>query len=191
MERSRISPRAIALLTSAVLFLGLVSPARGDEKLLASISKIVTREAQKQLTAKKFKFTGGPLEGQIEAIDPAERLAVEVTDFKLGNDLLTAAVTASGRFRVEGKINGEADVTTTFDVKSSIVVEARFIKEGDKYYIDPKINDIHIDLTIIDVSPDNLSGGEQFLSNLGMAAFEKNKEKIMAEINKKIGKRPF
>jgi hypothetical protein len=55
----------------------------------------------------------------------------------------------------------------------------------------PKIKDMTMSLAILEISPINLSGGNELLSSLAMAAFDKNKSKIIAEANKHLGKRPF
>ena len=77
------------------------------------------------------------------------------------------------------------------DVKFTVAAEARFTKENDKFFIEPKVKDIEVSLSIVEISPANLSGGAELLSGLAMAAFNKSKEKVVAEVNKKLGKRPF
>ena len=127
----------------------------------------------------------------MQAVEPEQLLAVEVQQFDLGNDLVQGAITANGRFKVTGQLNGELDLSVVADVKANVAAEARFTKEEGKYYVEARVKDIAIELKIVEVTPPDFSGGEQLLSTIGMAAFEKNKEKIIADINKKIGKRPF
>ena len=164
---------------------------RADDQFLTALSKVATREIRKQLRDKQTHFAQGPLEGSVQAIEPESYFDAHVEDFDLGNDLLTSTVSASGRFRIDGKLNREADVGAQFDVKFRIVADIRFTKEGDKFYIEPAIKDMDMTLAILEISPAHLSGGNQLLSNLAMAAFNKNKIKIIAEANRRLGKRPF
>jgi hypothetical protein len=189
MERSRLGHVAIAILVILAL---TAAAACGDDKTLASLSKIVTREACKQLKDKAFKFSAGTtFQGEVRAVEPEQLLAVEVKSFDLSNDLMQGVIAATGRFKVTGQLNGELDLSVVADVKATVAAEARFTKEAGKYYVEGRVNDITIELAIQQVEPPDFSGGEQLLSTIGTAAFEKNKDKIIAEINKKIGKRPF
>jgi hypothetical protein len=165
--------------------------ARADDPFLGALSKIATREIRKQLRDKPFHFAQGPLEGRVRAVEPDTLLAAEVKGFNLANDLLTSTVTASGRFELDGKVDRDADVSGVFDVKLAIVAEVRFIEESGKFFIEPKIKDMQATLAILQLSPANLSGGKQLLSNIALAAFNKNKDRIIAEANKRLGKRPF
>ncbi len=191
MERSRLGRVAVAALVTFSLTLGSVAGARADEKTLASLSKIVTREACKQLKDKAFKFAAGTFQGDVRAVEPEQSLAVEVQSFDLSNDLMQGVIAATGRFKVTGQLNGDLDLSVLADVRATIAAEARFTKESGKYYVEGRVKDITIELAIVQVEPADFSGGEQLLSTIGNAAFEKNKDKIIAEINKKIGKRPF
>jgi hypothetical protein len=168
-----------------------IEAAEADDGFLDALSKIATREARKQLRAKKFKFSGGPFAGTVEAVDPDGTLTTEVKDFALADDLLKTTVTASGRFRIEGQLSEEAEVSALFNVQLTANVEARFLKEDQKFYVEPTIKDISLTLSIVELSPANLSGGQELLSNLAMAAFSKSKDRIIAEANKRLGKRPI
>ncbi len=164
---------------------------QADEQFLAALSKLATREMRKQLQEKQLPFKFNSVSGQLRAVEPDPRLQAEVKQFKLGGDLLNATVSAVGRFKLDGQIEHEANFSDLVDVKLALVVEARFVKENDKFFIEPKLNDIDLELTILEVSPENLSGGEQLLANLVSAAFVANKDRIIAEANKRLGKRPL
>ncbi len=164
---------------------------RADDQFLGALSKIATREIRKQLRDKPFHFAQGPLEGHVRAVEPDTRLEAEVKGFKLANDLLTSTVAASGRFEVDGKVDQDADISGVFDVKLAIVAEVRFIEESGKFFIETKIKDMQATLAILKISPANLNGGKQLLSSIALAAFNKNKDRIIAEANIQLGKRPF
>jgi hypothetical protein len=170
---------------------GQSSSARGDDQFLDALSHLATREVRKQLRDKPLHFAQGPLEGDVTAVEPDTRLEALVKEFQLGGDLVNATVIASGRFKLLGKVNREADVTATVDVTFTAVTEARFIKEGEKYFIEPKIKDLSMALSILELAPSNLSGGSELLAGLATAAFNSNKDKIIADVNKRLGKRPF
>ncbi len=186
MERSRIWFMALVILSVAPAAL-----ARADDPFLGTLSKLAKREALKQLRTKPIHFAQGTFEGSVQAVEPETRLETEVRDFTLGNDLLTSTVVATGRFKIEGKANDNADLNAFCDVKLTVSAEARFTKEGDQFFIEPKIKDLEILLTIREVSPAQLSGGEELLSSLLNSAFQQNKDKIIAEANRRIGKRRF
>jgi hypothetical protein len=188
MERSR---RWIVLAVAPGLCLCWIAAARCDDQFLSALSQLATREIRKQLHDKRFHFAQAAFEGDLRAIDPDSRLTAEVRDFNLANDQLNASVAASGRFKLDGRLNQEAEVSAVFDVKLAIIAEARFVKEGDKFFVEPTIKDMAVTLSILELAPANLSGGHELLSTLAMAAFNKNKDKIIAETNKRLGKRPF
>ena len=75
------------------------------------------------------------------------------------------------------------------DVKIAITAEARFIKEGDRFYVAPIVKDLELSLSVLEVVPDSLHGSPELMATLAMAAVNKNKPKILAEINQRIGKR--
>ena len=182
-------PIAVVLLLALVI--QAAPRAQADDDFLAGMSTIVTREACKQLKDKKFPFTVGPIKGELQAVDPQQYLQVEVTGFELGDDVLQATATLKGRFQVDAKVDRESDVSAVFDVKCSVVADVKFIKEGEKFFIEPAVKDMDLCLTVLEISRSDLQGGEDFLSSLAVAAFKKNKNQVMTEINKRIGKRPF
>ena len=186
MERSRIWLMALVILSFAPPGLALA-----EDQFLETLSKLAKREALKQLRTKPIYFSQGAFEGSVQAVEPETRLETEVKDFSLGNDLLTSTVIASGRFKVEGKANGDADLCAICNIKLTVSAEVRFTKEGDQFFVDPKIKDMQIVVAILDISPEQLSGGQELLSSLLNSAFEKNKDKILAEANRRIGKRRF
>jgi hypothetical protein len=191
MQRLRKGLVLVAMLATLSLATASARDAHADDQFLAALSKIATREIRKQLRDKPIHFAQAQLDGTVHAIEPDTRLEAEVKDFELGNDLLTSTVTASGRFKVDGKLNQTVEVSAVVDVKFTVAAEARFTKENDKFFIEPKVKDIEVSLSIVEISPANLSGGAELLSGLAMAAFNKSKEKVVAEVNKKLGKRPF
>ena len=168
-----------------------VPAARADDEFFAGLSKLATREVRKQLRDKRLKFAAGPLDGHVQAVEPERYLTAEVVDFELNNDLLEARVVARGRFRVEGKTDAKADVNVLADVKLDAMVEVRFSKEGERYFVEPRILDLSLGLSIVEILPADLAGSEELLSNLAMTAFEKYKAEIIADTNKRLGKRPF
>ncbi len=193
------------VLLAALLAVPAVTPiARADGAFLGALSKLATREMRKQLRDKRIDFTQGAMEGHFQAVEPETRLEAEVQQFDLANDLLKAKVTASGRFKVDGRFKTVAAQTKTegspqpdvefgalFDVKFTVAAAARFTKENDKYFVEPEAKDLEVTLSVSEITPANLAGGGELLTNLAMAAFNKNKGKVIAEVNKRLGKRPF
>ena len=188
MERSR---RWLLLLLVLGIAIGPALDLRADDQFLAALSNIATREIRKAVRDKPIPFAQGPFKGHVHAIEPETRLTAEVQDFNLTNDLLTATVTARGRFAIEGTLAPEAEVRTVVDVQFTVTADVRFLKEGEKFFVEPKLHDIAAGVKIVEVSPADLSGGQELLSSLANAAFNKNKDKILAEANKRLGKRPF
>ncbi len=183
--------RRVAVVLLFALVIEAVPRARADDDFLTGMSTVVTREVRKQLKDKKSPFTVGPMKGQLQAVEPQQYLQVEVTGFELDDDVLQATATLKGRFQVDGKADGETDVSAVFDVSCSVVVDVKFIKEGDKFFVEPTVKDMDLGLTVLEISRSDLQGGEDFFSSLVLAAFKRNKGQVMAEINKRVGKRPF
>jgi len=186
MERIHLKIVALVLLS-----LTPIAFARADDNFLDTLSQLAKREVIKQLRTKPIHFVQGAFEGSVQAVDPETRLETTVKDFNLGNDLLTSTLVASGRFKVEGKSKGEAALSVCCDIKLTVSAEARFTKEGEQFFVEPKIKNMEIALAIAEVSPEQLTGGEELLASLLNSAFEKHKEKIIAEANRRIGKRRF
>ena len=187
MRRGRVT---IVLAVVLVLLAGATAIAPADE-FLAGLSKLATREARKQLRDKQLKFAAGPLDGHVQAVEPERHLTAEVIDFELENDLLEARVTAKGRFRVDGKVDNKTEFSAVVHVDINVLAEVRFTKEGSQYFVEPRIHDLDLGLTILEILPADLAGGEELLSSLALAAFKKNKVQIIADANKRLGKRPF
>jgi hypothetical protein len=181
------------LVVAAMLAASVIGswPARGEDEFLAGLSKLATREARKQLAGKRLKFAAGPLDGHVQAIDPERMLSAEVLGFQLANDLLEVRLVAKGRFRVDGQVDGKNDLDLVADVRIDGVADVRFSKEGQQYFVEPRILDLKLELNVIEVLPTDLAGSEELLSNLAVAAFGKYKAQIIADINKRLGKRPF
>jgi hypothetical protein len=167
------------------------APATGDDDFLIGVSNIVTREARKQLKGKRIPFTAGTIKGDLTAVDPEQSVFVQVKQLELSNDTARVKLGAAGRFEVDAKVDQDVSVCAVFDARLAIVAEAQFTQEGDKFYVAPLVKDLEITLSVLEVSRSELKGGEELLSNLAMAAFKKNKEQVIAEINKRLGKRPF
>jgi hypothetical protein len=178
----------VALLCLAFL---AAATARADDDFLAGMSTIVTREARKQVKDKKIPFTLRSLKGELRAVEPEQYLHVEVTSFELAGDVLQATATLKGRFQVDAKVDEQTDVSAVFDVRCGVTAEVKFTKEGGKFFVEPTVKDMDLGLTVLDISRSDLQGGEEFLSSLAVAAFKKNKDQVIAQINKRIGKRPF
>src|SRR5690242_10905935 len=187
MRRGRATIVLAVVLAQAA---GAMRVARADE-FLAGLSKLATREARKQLRDKQLKFAAGPLDGHVQAVEPDKYLTAEVIDFELENDLLEARVQAKGRFRVDGKADNKTEFSAVVDVDINVLAEVRFTKEGSQYFVEPRIHDLDLGLTILEILPADLTGGEDLLSNLAMTVFKKNKVQIIADANKRLGKRPF
>jgi hypothetical protein len=183
--------KGLMLLVMLMAALAAAPIARADDSFLGALSKVATREVRKQLRDKRIPFVQGSLEGNFQAVDPETRLQAEVNEFELANDLVTAKVTASGRFKVDGKMKPDAEFSALFDVTFTVAATARFTKENDKYFVEPEIKDLQMSVSVSEISPANLSGGGELLTSLAMAAFNKNKDKVIAEVNKRLGKRPF
>jgi hypothetical protein len=187
MRRARGTMVLAVVCAQAVMW---VSSARADE-FLAGLSKLATREACKQLRDKRLKFTAGAIDGHVQAVEPERYLTAEVVDFELEDDLLDARVVAKGRFRLDGKVDGKTEFSAVADVTANVLADVRFTKEGSQYFVEARIHDLDVGVTILEVLPADLAGGEELLSSLAMAAFKKNKQQIIADANKRIGKRPF
>ncbi len=173
----------------AVLF-GAAAHASGASAndFLDSLSRIVTREARKQLASKKLPFKVGPLAGHIQAVEPERTLAVEVKQFELANDLAGVCLSGAGRFQLTGKVNDSVDVVGLFDARVTIAAEAMFTKEGNEFFVTPRITDVELGVTILEVLPAELAGSEEFLTSLVVAVCNKNKTAIVDELNKHMRK---
>ena len=179
------------LLFAVALASAPLRPVRAEDEFLASLSKLATRTLQKEARGKKLDFSAGPLEGQLEAVEPDERLAVIVTQFELADDLVKTSATTTARVRVTAKASGQAEFYALVDVKVAIVAEARFVEEGEQVFIAPVVKDAELTLTILEILPADLAGGEDLFAGLAMALFKQNKEKILSDANQRIGKRPL
>ncbi len=141
MERSR---KWLAVLVIISAMAEIAPRARADDPFLDALSKVATREIRKQLRDRRTHFVQGSLEGNVQAVDPDAHFEADVKDFELGNDLLTSTVSAAGRFKFDGKLNQEADVSALFDVKFKVAAQIRFVKEGDKFFVEPTIKDLEM-----------------------------------------------
>lgn len=173
----------------AVLLGAAADASRAAENdFLDSLSKIVTREARKQLASKKLPFKVGPLAGHIQAVEPERTLAVEVKQFELANDLARTSLNGAGRFQLCGKVNDSVDVIGLFDARVVITAEAQLTKEGSEFYVTPKITEMELGVTILEVLPAELAGSEEFLTSIVAAVCNKNKAAIIDELNKHMRK---
>ena len=84
--------------------------AQADDQFLGGFPRSRQRgEIRKQLHDKGYRFAQEPFAGEVYAVDPDEHFEADVAHLELGNDLLNATVSASGRFKVEGKLNEVAE----------------------------------------------------------------------------------
>lgn len=138
------------------------------------------------------------------AIEPETRLSVDVREFKLAGDVVSATLHGRGRFKIDGKANlanegvanegqpaAPRELGILADVELTITVEARFTKEGQQFFVEPRVQDLAVALTFLEFTPANLSGSESLLTRLARAAFARYKDQIIAEANARLGKQPF
>jgi hypothetical protein len=175
------------------------TPVRASDPLGTPFSELATRELRKQLKDKQIRFNHAALSGYLAAVEPETRLSVEVRDFKLAGDVISATLHGTGRFKIDGKANLKTEGQTgaprelgiLADVELTIVIEARFYKEGKQYFVEPRVQDLAIALKFLEFTPANVSGGEEVLTSLARAAFARYKDQIIAEANGRLGKQPF
>jgi hypothetical protein len=193
-------PRILILLLGWFATLGAwPAPVRASDPLGTPFSELATRELCKQLKDKQIPFHHAALSGHLAAVEPETRLSVEVRDFKLGGDVVLAKLHSTGRFKIDGKANlkteGQTgvpcDLGILADAELTIVIESRFSKEGQQYFVEPRVQDLAVTLKFLEFTPANLSGSEELLTSLARAAFARYKDQIIAEINGRLGKQPF
>jgi hypothetical protein len=175
------------------------TPVRASDPLGTPFSEWATRELRKQLKDKQIPFNHPALSGHLTAVEPETRLSVEVQDFKLAGDVVSARLHGTGRFKIvgkaqlktEGQTNAPRDLGILADVELTIVIQARFLKEGKQYFVEPRVQDLTATLKFLELTPAKLSGSEQLLTRLAGAAFARYKDQIIAEANGRLGKQPF
>lgn len=181
------------------ILIGWPARAAASDPLSTPFSELATRELRKQLKDKAIPFNHAALSGQLAAVEPDTRLTVEVRDFKLANDVISATLHGAGRFKIDGRANLQADGVRSaarelgilVDVQLTIAVEARFIKEGKQFFVEPRVQDLDVVLKFLEFTPANLSGSEELLTSLTRAAFAQYKNQIIAEVNGRLGRQPF
>jgi len=175
------------------------TPVRASDPLGTPFSQLATRELRKQLKGKQIPFSYAALSGHLAAVEPETRLSVEMRDLKLAGDMISATLHGTGRFKIDGKANLKTegrigtpcDLGILADAELTIVIEARFTKEGKQYFVEPRVRDLAVTLKFLEFTPPNLSGSEELLTSLARAAFARYKDQIIAEANGRLGKQPF
>lgn len=174
-------------------------PLRAGQPLSTPLSELATRTLRKQLKDKQLPFQHAAFSGHVTAVEPDTRLAVEVRDFKLAGDVMSARLHGTGRFKIVGKgpvrpddpSSAQQELGMLADVELSVAVEARFLKEGGRFFVEPRVHELDVNLKFLEFTPANLSGSEALFSQLARAIFARYKDQIIAEVNKQLDKQPF
>lgn len=189
----------VLLLGWLAAFAAEIRPAGASDPLVTPFSQLATRELRKQLKDRQIPFNHPALSGHVAAVEPETRLSVEVREFKLAGDVISATLHGTGRFKIdgraemrsEGQSSASRELGILTDVELTIVIEARFTKQGQQFFVEPRVQDLDATLTFLEFTPANLSGSEELLTSLARAAFARYKNQIIAETNARLGKQPF
>ena len=160
---------------------------------LTALSDIATTEAIQRLDGKQFPFTqetgAVQFDGVVQAVDPAQHLQIDVQQFNLGTDSLSTQIDLRCRLEITGSItqaSGAFDVAATADAVVAVAAAAKLLMEGTDFMVDPDVQDLDLTLTIIELTPANLSGGKQLISNLANTAFQSRKANILETLNESL-----
>ena len=175
--------RVIANL-SVLLF--LVAPV-AEAGLNEELSRIVTERAVKAVE-KPIPIKSDTFKGTLSADNPQENVKVTIDEFSLANDTITLDATATARLALKGKLgidDDATDVAAKLDVTVSIKTKFRLFEEDGKFYVEATVKDLTLDLKVLELSPENLSGGTTLISKLVNAAFKSRKQDIIDDLNEK------
>jgi hypothetical protein len=161
--------------------------------LLTALSAIATTEAIRLLNGKQFPFTqetgAVQFNGVVQAVDPAQHLQIDVQQFNLGADSLSTQIDLRCRLEITGRItqaSGTIDVAATADAAMAVAASAKLLMEGIDFMVDPDVQDLDVSLEIMEMTPDNLSGGKQLISSFANKAFQSRKASILETLNESL-----
>jgi hypothetical protein len=92
-------------------------------------------------------------------------------------------------WKSQGRItqaSGAFDVAATADAAVAVAASAKLLMEGIDFMADPDVQDLDVTLEIIELTPANLSGGKQLISNIANTAFQSRKANILETLNESL-----
>src|SRR3990172_7652797 len=170
------------ILLAAVVLGGIgVVAARADdaEEARRIAESLIQQGTVEFLSDRELEFDDETLSGTVKAVEPEERVKIEITDFLFVPGRVTVTFNVESRFRFAGKVTVEEtqlDVEGTADVGAQIDLVADYRDENGELFIDSRITDMdEFEVDVVELQPADLPGGKELVEKLAKQSIEKHR----------------
>lgn len=170
-----------------------MSTQSSNTHLRNALTTVAQTATIKQLRGRKFPIEENEFNGSLWGVEPEKRLTVGFLDFTLDNDLLIVKIKIQSRFELAGDLlfgGAKVAVTMQADIDATLAADVKLLLEDEQFFAQPYVHEIEAMVTIVELTPTALGGGQAFASKLLNVAFQKRKNAIVQQINQSLEKYP-
>jgi hypothetical protein len=163
-----------------------MAAAEDDSNVRQEVLSGTQDAAIKYYTDREFKIDGEQLKGVTKAIDPKKYVAVDITDFKSSSVHIEATFRINGRFGFDGTltVNGKTtDAKTTADICQDVEMVVDYATVENRLSIDARVTEAKFHVSLVKMEPSDIPGGEALVTEAAENELERQKDKLIKELN--------